>query len=388
MPGIEKSILKQSDGRILHLRTEPSIKGPATLDLRIFRFGKKSARLRAAFGSQVVTVALPEDLPSMAAAVDAGKAALSNAGEDAHIPTLMKLWDVERQRLEHRWEEIAANGFCLGELKLATSGKEALPAVSYQSTQMGEGLPRRRGRKADQFWGIVLRPDRTIDSIYETSWRIKSDGAETLARTVDLKRTDTSNSFPAAKHTVLAELRAAFDEVRMLKDLSRMRPLDQDGVIAWDNDVYFPNGWSGLCVFRYYDNNPSFFSVRLEDENSGLWLDASRAENLRYSRNVGGDDRFKSVEEFHGWLRPLIEMVLAYDFDINGIIGAQKPPKWLTGKFDPHHPLLKGLNVPTLQQPLIGAILGKPYQQALRSISSKINSLNDAMGKPQSKCRH
>ncbi|MGB6150660.1 MAG: hypothetical protein WBG48_01605, partial [Pricia sp.] len=353
------------------MRTETSIKGPATLDLRIFDFGEENARLRAAFGSQVALVTLPEDVLSMSAVVAAAKDALSKAGEDAHIPALTKLWEIERQRLEARWEEIAANGFCLSELKLAASGTDALPAIVYQTTKMGECLPRRRGEKADQFWGVALRSDRTTSSIYDTSWRIKSYSDEALALLNDTSLTDSSSPFPSSTHAVLADLLTAVEEIRMRKDLCSLRPLDLDGVIAWDTDVYYPNGWSGLCAFRYYDNGRSSFFVRLEGKTSGLWLDASRSENLRYSRNVGGDDRFKSAEDFHGWLRPLIEMVLAYDLDVKGIIAGHTPPKWLKGSFDPDHPLLIGLNVPPLQRPLMGAMLGKPYQQALRSISSK-----------------
>lgn len=388
MPSIIKSIIKQGNVRILHMRTEPSIIAPATLDLRIFEFGEETARLRATFGSQVALAALPEDIPSMAAVVIAAKEALSQAGQDAHIPTLTKLWEAERQRLEARWEEIAANGFCLSELKRAVSRTEALPAIAYQRTEMGEGLPRRRGDKADQFWGVVLRKDRTTSWISDLSWKIKSHGDEALALPIDISLTDTSSLYPSSTPAVMADLRTAFDKIRMLKDLSTLRPLDQDGVIAWDKDVYYPNGWSGMCAFRYYDNGRSTFHVRLEDKTSGLWLDASQSENLRYSRNVGGDDRFKTVEDFHGWLRPLIEMVLAYDFDIKGIIGVHTPPKWLKGSFDPDHPLLTGINVPPLQQPLLGAMLGKPYQQALRSISTKMNSLDDGIGKPQSTYHH
>jgi len=370
------------------MRTEPSLKGPATLDLRIFEFGEDTARLRAAFGSQVARATLPEDIPSMAAVVNEAKDALSKVREDAHIPTLTKLWEAERERLEARWEEIATNGFCVSKLKRLVSARETLPAMVYQTTAMGEGLPRRRGDKSKQFWGFALHKDGTTSFVLDTSWKIQPRGDEALALPNGGSLTDTTIPSLSSTYTVLADLRQAFDRSRMLKDQSSLRPLDQDGVVAWDTDVFYPNGWAGKCVFRYYDKWRSGFHVRLEGKNSGLWLDASDSENLRYSRNVGGDDRFRSVEDFHGWLRPLIEMMLAYDFDINGIIEMRTPPKWLKGSFDPDHPLLDGVNVPPLQQPLIGAVLGKPYQQALRSISTKMNSIKDGIGKPLSKNRH
>jgi hypothetical protein len=347
----------QQSGEVLSISVLGKGADGFPLDVRVHGFGGDAPRLRAAFASQVIDVTLPDDLPALEAAQAAARAALADAGAAAHIPAFDAHCAAERARLATRWAELDAKGRSPDTLRLVGSPAYLRPALAYGRTALSSD-PRFYDR--GDVWGIVLARGGECEGISSSSEvsPVTQDALATIAHLSGHEKLELLAGGPS----VLPKLRAEFRRRRINGLSAPLCAIDLDGAVMLGGQVFYRDGRYG-SFSAYVNQHGPYMRGGLGGPGAyvGIRIERDRGGKLTIERPVSTDPSFKTKQDLDRWLRGLLEMLVA--------MAPAVPPECLAGldytPFHPAHPLLSGLTVPLDQQPLVAALLGAPYAEAV-----------------------
>ena len=315
-----------------------------------------------AFAVDGFDVAAPEDIPEQEAANAILEKLLREADNlDAGLITsLNDRWSSSKSRLEARWKEIAEEGPTIDTLSIVHRYSRASLGLATRTTKLG----------TDELF-IVYKDGKGFRKAYshrgKISEKVSAPTQELLSKVQDFSGHEKLELLSGGKPREYEAAWAEFDKYRRA-GLSRNKLValrTSDAIAKKNYGIEFNciNGDEGSIYVRSVEEKGSPFTARLRLVREKYDIDIEiEAEKSSIERSSVHEKRFKSPDLLNEAVRRVLKMILVLDQPVH----SEAIPKDL-GVFSPTHPLLEGWDVPPRHQPLIGAILGEPYEKALKA---------------------
>ncbi|MEM8837822.1 MAG: hypothetical protein AAGE89_06995 [Pseudomonadota bacterium] len=319
-------------------------------------------------------VAITDDVPPQEAANATLEAALLEEFDNPTdlITALNAAWSRTKSRLETCWKASAEKGLTADRLSIVHSSSRANTAIAERSTILG----------SDELFVMEREPSGKYKKRYNfesnSYLEIGPPTQDLLARITRFSGHQKLELLRGERTSEYKTARAAFDEFRKGKRRGHAGTvvLRSDEAIAtysgYQTEVNFANGDSGSVMLKPDTKFTCRLRVRLQLRQAKSDIEIAIDDDwLSIGRSRVHERRFKTPAKLNAAVLCVLETLLILDESFPASALPQD-----SDAFDPSHPLLDNLTVPPRHQPLIGAILGAPYQRALAA-SKKFAKQNE-----------
>ncbi|MEM8837821.1 MAG: hypothetical protein AAGE89_06990 [Pseudomonadota bacterium] len=331
---------------------------------RIIASNSGTLELYAGFAISGYYVATPEDLPSQEEANAAMEAVLQEEFGDAAdlLDAFKGAWSKAKSYLQNRWAENEVAGLTPERLIIVHNTYAAKTGIATGQTLMGK----------DSFLVVENLGDtykRILNDYHsgKINYDVSPPTQDLVNRLRGLSGHQKLDLLKGVKSKDYEAARSVFEEQRKRDTVRRkvIFPLRTDDAIAHQNDqgidIFFSNGDWGYVWIKSPGETGAPFWGRLILTKSKSSIDFEIDNHGSSFKRVANETRFLTPEKLNEAVRRVIETIL--------IIDQPLAPELLTDNedhFDVYHPILNGLTIPPRHRQLVGAILGAPYDSALK----------------------